>query len=61
IGDLAIVTAQMSRNEQGFYTPMTWQEDRQSKEYQDLLSDKSLLQSIERQLNARCLDALKLN
>lgn len=60
VGDLAIITAQMSKNSQGFYVPTTWQEERRSKEYQEIMGDKNLLQSIERQLNARCLDALKL-
>jgi hypothetical protein len=58
-GDLALVTAQLNKDSEGFYVPTTWQEDRQSKEYQDIVGNKDLLQYLEKKLYDRCLSTLR--
>lgn len=58
-GESAMVNAQMNGDEQGFYTPTAWQEDKQSNQYQSLTANKSLLEYLDQQLNRRCISDLK--
>lgn len=55
----AIVTAEMTRNEQGYLVPMTWQEDRESDELKSYVGKVDFVSYLDRQLDSRCSSMLK--
>lgn len=58
-GEAAVISAQLLPNDQGFFTPTVWQEDRQSEKFQSLANNKDLLQYLDRDLDHRCQDWMK--
>ena len=58
-GEAAVVSAQLLPNDQGFYTPTVWQEDRQSEKFQSLVTNKDFLQYLDQDLEHRCQTWLK--
>lgn len=50
----AIITAEFTRNPMGYYVPLTWQEDRQSQAYQDIMNHPEALSLLDDYLNERC-------
>ncbi|MDD5438323.1 MAG: hypothetical protein PHC70_04210 [Patescibacteria group bacterium] len=58
-GEVAMVTAQFTKNSEGFYVPTAWQEDRQSEEYQKIMGNKDLLQYLEKKLYDRCVSEFR--
>ncbi|HPN14944.1 MAG TPA: hypothetical protein PLF71_02405 [bacterium] len=50
----AIITTELMRNELGYYVPLTWQEDRQSQAYQNIINHPEAVKMMDDYLNERC-------
>lgn len=51
---MAVVNSQMIANTSGFFSPITWQEDKQSELYRSTASDNDLIQRLKNKLADRC-------
>lgn len=50
----AIITTELIRNELGYYAPVTWQEDRQSQAYQNIINNQEAMRLMDNYLTERC-------
>lgn len=53
-GVSAIITTELTRNPMGYYVPLTWQEDRQSQAYHDIINNPEALSVLDDYLTERC-------
>jgi len=56
---LKIVTADLTRNQNGFYVPQTWQEENTSNDFNSLTNNQSFIQYVHEQLNNRHTSILR--
>ncbi len=50
----AVITTELMRNELGYYVPVTWQEDRQSQAYQNIINNQEAMRLMDDYLTERC-------